>query len=61
MTYIDKDGRLRNTEEELKAFNDHCRERVKTPFTLTYWKNTEQFLDLINLKYDAEFASKKDK
>ena len=49
MVYLDKNGALRNSREDLEAFTAYCRERIKL------FKNSATFIEFINLKYDKEF------
>jgi hypothetical protein len=49
MAYIDKNGALRNSKEDLDAFQAYCRERVKL------MKNSAAFLREIERDYDGLF------
>jgi len=49
MSHIDKNGALRNSKEDLEAFTAYCREKIKL------LKNSDAFIEFINLKYDQEF------
>ena len=53
--YVDKKGNLRNSSEDLEALTAYCRERVKL------MKNTDVFLELIDLQWDARFKRGPDK
>lgn len=50
MAIIDRNGNLRNSREDTERLQSHCRDFVKD------WKNTPQFIRLMELEYDAMFA-----
>ncbi len=50
MAYIDESGCVRNSKEDLAAFQEYCRDRVKL------MKNTVGFLKEMERDYDRLFV-----
>lgn len=53
MPYIDESGALRNSKEDLEAFQAYCRERVKL------MKYSIAFLREVDRDYDYQFGKER--